>query len=467
DLLGKIGNLEKSDAIIKSAIEKISSGEVEASRITKTVLVIDEAQDIDADEFDLINALIERNEEMRVIAVGDDDQNIYEFRGASARYLKEFIKKMNAIKEELVENYRSKNNLVEFTNCFVSRIHDRLKNAPIVAKQRDNGKIKIVQYQSTNLISPLVKEIVSSSLTGTTCVLTRRNDEALQVTGLLLKQGIQAKLIQSNDRFSLYNLAEIRYFLRELNSSDDVYTISNDVWEKAKNGLWNKFRASSKLELCKNIIRDFEDANTKKKYKTDFEVFVRESRLEDFYGSNGDTIFVSTFHKAKGREFDNVFIMLADFLVATDEESRLLYVAMTRAKQNLSIHLNENCLNGITVDNLERIEDFGLHFVPSRLAVQMTHQHVQLWYFERVQQNMLSIYSGDILAITDVGFKDQKGNLVLKFSKRFLDLIDTHTNMGYKLKHAKVNFVVYWKSENSEKEVIIILPEAYFEKDIS
>jgi ATP-dependent DNA helicase RecQ len=84
DLLGKVGSLEKSDLILKKTIEKIRNQDVEASRITKTVLVIDEAQDMDEDEFNLVKALMEHNEEMRVIAVGDDDQNIYEFRGASS-----------------------------------------------------------------------------------------------------------------------------------------------------------------------------------------------------------------------------------------------------------------------------------------------------------------------------------------------------------------------------------------------
>src|SRR5690606_22993809 len=90
DLLGKVGNLEKSDDILKKTVEKIKNREVEASRITKTVLVIDEAQDMDEDEFSLITALMEHNEEMRVIAVGDDDQNIFEFRGSSSRFLEQF-----------------------------------------------------------------------------------------------------------------------------------------------------------------------------------------------------------------------------------------------------------------------------------------------------------------------------------------------------------------------------------------
>ena len=70
DLLGKVGNIEKSDSIIKETVMKIKNNEVEPSQITKTVLVIDEAQDMDANEFELIKCLMEYNEDMRVIAVG-------------------------------------------------------------------------------------------------------------------------------------------------------------------------------------------------------------------------------------------------------------------------------------------------------------------------------------------------------------------------------------------------------------
>src|SRR4030042_1483416 len=84
DLLGKVGSLEKSDIILQTTIDKIKNHEVEQCRISKMVLVIDEAQDMDVDEFNLINALIEENEDMRVLAVGDDDQNIFTFRGADS-----------------------------------------------------------------------------------------------------------------------------------------------------------------------------------------------------------------------------------------------------------------------------------------------------------------------------------------------------------------------------------------------
>ena len=50
DLLGKVGNLTESDDIVRTAADMIANGEVEIGRITKTVLVIDEAQDMDKDE---------------------------------------------------------------------------------------------------------------------------------------------------------------------------------------------------------------------------------------------------------------------------------------------------------------------------------------------------------------------------------------------------------------------------------
>ena len=55
-------------------------------RLTKTVLVIDEAQDISISEYSLAKTLIDKNDNLRIIAVGDDDQNIYAFRGSSSSH---------------------------------------------------------------------------------------------------------------------------------------------------------------------------------------------------------------------------------------------------------------------------------------------------------------------------------------------------------------------------------------------
>ncbi|MFD1164073.1 RecQ family ATP-dependent DNA helicase [Sphingobacterium daejeonense] len=463
DLLGKVGSLEKSTDILKTTVERINNGDVEVNKITKTVLVIDEAQDMNADEFALINALMDQNEEMRVIAVGDDDQNIYEFRGASSQYLEKFIYDNKAIKHELVENYRSKNNLVNFSNLFVQQIQHRLKETPIIANQKDNGKIKIVRYQGNNLITPLVTDIASSDLFGTTCVLTKTNDEAIKVTGLLLKNGIKAKLIQSNDGFSLFNLIEVRFLFDKINLGAEIYTISDEAWDHAKRELINTFRDSNKLEICLNIIKDFETTNPYKMYKSDLEVLIRESKLEDFYNENGETIFVSTIHKAKGKEFDNVFLLLENFNIATNEAKRQLYVAMTRAKQSLVVHLNSNYLNHLVAEDLEQFDDFETYSAPDKIAVHASLKDIWLDYFINKQNLISQLKSGERLRVKDDECFNSTGQSVLKFSKLFIKKIEEMESKHYKLTSVNVNFILYWLKEGATEEIKIILPELYFE----
>lgn len=141
------------------------------------------------------------------------------------------------------------------------------------------------------------------------------------------------------------------------------------------------------------------------KYKTDLEIYIKESKLEDFVTANGEVILVSTMHKSKGREFDNVFIMLSNYAIKGYEETKLLYVAMTRAKRNLYIHYNNNpfdqtlekALNAITVPGLERYDDKSLWDVPNEIVMQAGLKDVWLDYFEGKQYKIDNLHSGDIL----------------------------------------------------------------------
>ncbi|WP_205943756.1 hypothetical protein [Pedobacter aquae] len=59
---------------------------------------------------------------------------------------------------------------------------------------------------------------------------------------------------------------------------------------------------------------------------------------------------------------------------------------------------------------------------------------------------------------------DEKEKSVLKFSRQFVVQIENMKEKNYVLKSAKVNFIVYWKKEESEQETKIILPELVFGK---
>lgn len=464
DLLGKVGTLEKSDQILKNTVEKIKNKEVEPSRITKTVLVIDEAQDIQIDEFNLINALIEANDDMRVIAVGDDDQNIYEFRGSNSKYLSQLAQMDNHAMYELVENYRSRPNLVAFANQFVQTIPNRLKHTPIIPVQQIDGTIKLVRHQSNHLITPLVENILLTPPAGTTCILTKTNDEALQVCCLLLKNGISSKVIQSNEGFKLEHLLEIRFFLDQLNLGEDVYLIHNDLWRHAKETLCNQFRNSTKLEMVMHIINEFEAVNPVKKYKSDLEAFIHESNLEDFLNKNTGTIFVSTIHKAKGKEFDNIYLLLENLNIEKDEVKRQVYVAITRAKERLIIHVNASYLDRMLTRNLEKTVDHRTYLPPNNLAIYLGLKDVWLDYFINKQQLISQLISGSELIVNGDECLNHHKQPVLRFSKSTQVQIQAMKDRNYYLKSAKVNFIVYWLKDGAEHAVKVILPELYFEK---
>ena len=179
DLLGRPGNAQDTDTVVHDAAEMIRLGEVEQGRIAKAVVVIDEAQDMSKDDFALIEALMHQNEDMRVIAVGDDDQNIFAFRGSDSAYMKKLITDYGATQYDLLENYRSKQNIVRFSNDFVKKITGRLKNEENIAVHQEAGIVSLTKYRSRNMEIPLVRQVLAHKPTGSIGILTNTNEEAM------------------------------------------------------------------------------------------------------------------------------------------------------------------------------------------------------------------------------------------------------------------------------------------------
>ena len=462
DLLGRMGSLERSEGIVRTAVDKIAAGEVDVSRITKTVLVIDEAQDMDEDEFELVKALMRNNEEMRVIAVGDDDQNIYEFRGSSSRYMEKFLNVDGASKYELVDNYRSAGVLVEFANRLASTISCRLKDLPVAPVRKEQGGLRIVRHYGNHIETPVVDEILSMRLNGSTAVLTKTNKEAIGVVGLLVKAGLAAKLIQNDDSFNPKNLAEVRYFMRALRPQCAV--IDEEDWENAKRALYEEYRRSDKLVICHKLLKAFESVNPKIKYMSDFETFVAESALEDFIDADASTVFVSTIHKVKGKEFDNVYLMLENFIPGTDEEKRQLYVAVTRAKNNLSIHLNSAWLDPYRAEGAEYVVDRKDYAQPSEMTLPLSLRDVWLDDCIHYQKSLGELRSGDELVVKNEALMRVGGEVVVRFSRSFRDKYNLLKSKGYALYRAEVDFLVWWKGQDKTDEILVPLPKVYLKK---
>jgi ATP-dependent DNA helicase RecQ len=458
DLLGKLGNLEKSNEIIRLAVEKIRNGEIEPGRITKQVLVIDEAQDINDEEFELIKVLMEHNETMRTLIVGDDDQNIFSFRGANNRFMREMSRQEGARLYTLLTNYRSVPNIVSFSNQWVSLLSDRLKRDPIHSSVFENGAIVVTQYASNGILSCLATNFPDHLLDGTTAILTRTNEESFQLNTVLRRRGIPCRLIQGNEGFNLYNLIELHSFTDHLFSMSDGPTIPAEAWSRGLNLLRNDFGTSSKLDTCLALIDAYKVASPDTVYKSDWKSFLSEVDFADFISNGAETIHLSTMHKAKGREYENVYLLLDGVDPNSDDSKRLLYVAMTRAKRRLFVHYNGTYFDQINTANKSSLFIGNTFDPPDEVQLQLTHKDVQLGYFEYVERRTKSIVSGNKLAIMDdgaLGFNNEK---VLKFSSGFMTRIQDWNRKGYRLTDAEVNFVVYWTNASSGKASRIILP---------
>jgi ATP-dependent DNA helicase RecQ len=463
DLLGKVGSVEKSDTIIKQTVEKIDTGEVELTKLTKTVLVIDEAQDMSKAEYSLIKALMKENDNLRIIAVGDDDQNIFEFRGSSSAHFESLLCEPESKKYELVDNYRSNANIVEFANQFAKRITKRLKKNPIAPIKKDNGNISICKLSSENIAIPVINMMQNIKLSGSTCIIVRTNEEALNIVGLLNKKGIAARKIQTNDDFNLYNLVEIRNFIDDINKNNDSYAITDETWQEAKDNLNKKYGNSKNLPNVLKLIGDFEETNNRIKYKSDLKQFVRESKLEDFMSSSEGSILVSTIHQTKGREFDNVILALSRYYKFDDEEKRKLYVAITRAKNNLCILYNDEYFDKINVKNIDRKTGNHDYPVPSQITLQLSHKDVYLDYFASIKEKIDSIYSGMELTIQETGcFLGE--SQVLKFSTKFREHIKELKKNDYTPTKATVRHIVFWQDKDKKEEIKIVLPDLELER---
>jgi len=430
DLLGRIGNLEESRNVVSNAAEMICQG--------------------GAEEHALVKALMTNNEEMRVIAVGDDDQNIYEFRGSDSGYMYRLAQESGSTFVEMTENYRSARQPVDFANRFLKNIHKRIKSTPIISMRKEKGWVEVIRYQSEYMYQPLVENLLQHRDKGTSCVLTQTNEEAVILMALLRKHGINSKLIQSMDGLRFWNMAEMRYFLRYINKRIKTPLITEELWEEAKHNTFSTYDRSLSLMYVKRCVEQFEQTN-KTKYFSDFKEFVFESSVEDFCDVSGADVVVSTIHKAKGREFDDVYMLISDNYVKDAHLMRRYYVGITRAKNRLFIHTNSDCFNHLSADRY--LMDQRQYDMPEEIVLQLSHKDVNLGFFKERKQEILALRGGDSLTHSNFFlYSSLTDKPIAKLSSKMQDTLSEWEQRGYKVKSASVRFVVAWKPKDAPKD---------------
>ena len=488
DLLGRVGNLDEAGDVVKQAAEMINNGEVEPNRISKTVLVIDEAQDMSKDDYALVSALMKANEEMRVIAVGDDDQNIYEFRGSNSRYLYELTQTEHSRFIEMTENYRSLRHIVDTANDFARNIRQRIKSTPIISMSQEDGEVRIVKHpyeiqgKKVYMYQPILEDVTrlqgsntskeadvsSRKKNETISILTQTNEEAVIMLALLHSHNIKAKLVQSMDGLRFWNLAEVRYFLKKIDQGikeTKSPIIPDDIWEATKQLTFQKYATSQALPYLRRSLQVFEQTN-RAKYYSDLREFVFESSVEDFCNIPKSDIVVSTIHKAKGHEFDHVLMLITHPEHPTDDILRRYYVGMTRAKRTLTIHTNGNLFDSLK--SAQHLYDAQAYDEPNEIVLQLSHKDVNLGFSKPHKDAILSLRSGMPLTYHDHCLcLPSTGRDIAQFSIKMKEKLGKWELKGYKVTDARIRFIVAWKSKDAprdEKESAIVLADLVMEK---
>lgn len=465
DLLGRIGNLEDAKDVVGRAARMISEGEVEPNRIGKTVLVVDEAQDMSSEEFALVRALMSVNEEMRVIAVGDDDQNIYEFRGSDSNYMRQLLADDKSTFVEMTENYRSTQHVVAFANAFVKGIHNRMKQTPILSMSKDEGTVVVTHHASHIMFQRVVSDLLRQRNSGTISVLTHTNEEAVILVALLRKHGLRSKLIQSMDGFRFWNMAEVRLFLKYIERDTHTPIVTDEVWNEAKRKTFQAYATSSSLPYLKRCIELFEKIN-KAKYLTDFKELVFESTTEDFCDTSDADVVVSTIHKSKGCEFDDVYMLVSQPQHVTDSEMRSYYVGMTRARKRLFIYTNSTLFDRLPAD-IHQVDQTPYVF-PDEVMLQLSHKDVNLGFFKSRKKEILSLRSGEKLCfVNNLLYVPNNQQPVAQLSQKMQAELVQWALKGYLVSSATIRFVVAWKPKDApkdEKEHAVLLLDLELKK---
>lgn len=380
-------------------------------------IMVDEYQDTNTLQADVIKLLA--SEHNNIMAVGDDAQSIYSFRGANFRNILDFPKLFENTKIiKLEQNYRSTQNILKLTNEIISKAKEKYtKNlfSNIVSPQVPALICAKDTQMEADFICQRILELLDEDISlSDICVLTRNARMSYNLEIELSKRAIPFQKFGGPKFMETAHIKDVVAHLRVILNPDDVISLTrillllkgvgastvNNIMPIIKGDLnpdikllpSNKSQSltplfntlgqlrdysttkkpeeivSAIINYYRPILKDkYDDFSKREKDLDHFEYLSTQySNLEDFisdlaleppdasvegmYKKNSDdeALTISTIHSAKGLEWDSVFIIGAvdgrfpsaysfNSEEEMDEELRLMYVATTRAKNNLYI----------------------------------------------------------------------------------------------------------------------------------
>jgi len=322
--------------------------------------VVDEYQDVSALQQRLLDAWVGERDD--VCVVGDPSQTIYSFTGASDRFLLGFTDRFpGATTVELVRNYRSTPQILAVANQVIAgptaRGHRPLR---LIAANPAGPVPTIRDYpddaaEADAVAAAIRDRIAAGTAPAEIAILVRTNGQTEALEAALADAGVPY-LVRGGERF--FSRAEVRQamvLLRGAARTDDGTepladlvgaVLSGAGWSAEPPGV--RGAARERWESLDAIVALAADTATERpgarlaEFVTDL-----EERAAAQHAPAAAGVTLASLHAAKGLEWDHVHLVgcseglvpisLADTPAAIDEERRLLYVGITRARQTLSI----------------------------------------------------------------------------------------------------------------------------------
>jgi DNA helicase-2/ATP-dependent DNA helicase PcrA len=319
---------------------------------------VDEYQDVSPLQQRLLNLWLGNREEICV--VGDAAQTIYSFAGATSNFLLTFKTRFpNAQTFRLSRGYRSTPEIINTANQILRSANLNSDHGNELSSANSHGDKPLINGFNTSgdeiafVVGAVVENISTGVDSSDIAILARTNAQLDQIKSALNNAKV-ASQIRSGERF--FDRVDVRDAMRVIRSASVLPPEGGDWYEDLVSVL-RPFGDADYVNGFLRLAREMKEgsieldsadleSSSNTKTKTSMRTFLRE--LEDRAEQNNPPtlpgVTLSTLHSAKGLEWNHLYLIgVSDGLLPMsnsndlNEERRLFYVGVTRAKQNIQI----------------------------------------------------------------------------------------------------------------------------------
>ncbi len=353
------GRMDMEDVLLLTA-GLLADDERVAAQVRRQYkwFVVDEFQDVSPLQSALLDLWLGGRDEICV--VGDPAQTIYSFAGADADYLRDFPKRFpGTTSVELVRNYRSTPEVVEAANTLLAGTSSA--GVQLRSQQPTGPRVGYTPYpdevaEAESVAARILALREGGQSLGEVAVLFRVNAQSENFEEALAARQIPYVVRGAARFFQRPEVREAVTRLRGAARSGGGEQVGDELLETV-HGVLAGMGWTSQAPAARGQARDrweswqalVDQATELAAAGGDLAGFVDEldRRAAEQHAPVADGVTLATFHAAKGLEWDVVFccgvvegtlpISYADTPVAVEEERRLLYVGMTRARRELAV----------------------------------------------------------------------------------------------------------------------------------